>query len=178
MDKIQTIDQLVESLKSTEHKNFPKVLDQVEIPKSEFEEYAFWSEDRYTRNCIARTDRFELMLLCWNSHQTTPIHCHGGQKCWVYQVDQSLTEVRFDYNEDQELVQVEKHEVYPGDMAYMDDSMGFHSLRNKSEKKAMTLHLYMNPIDECRVYNDKLEKFEIKSLEYDTIDGELLKISA
>lgn len=178
MESVQTIDGLVEALKNTEQKNYVNKLKNMDIPLSAFEEYEYWDSDKYTRNCIARTDKFELMLLCWSPHQDTPVHCHGGQKCWVYQLDNNLTEIRYDQLQNGALAETQKMKLSPGKLTYMDDSMGFHKLQNQSDQKAMTIHLYMNPIDECRIYNEKKQQFEYTSLEYDTVDGELLKISA
>ena len=48
------------------------------LNEAEFEKYATWNQESYTRNCIARTDTYELILLCWEKKQETPIHEHGG----------------------------------------------------------------------------------------------------
>ena len=45
--------------------------------------FASWSSDSYQRICLANNDDCELILLCWDEGQKTPIHSHDGQKCWV-----------------------------------------------------------------------------------------------
>lgn len=172
---INSLPELIEKLKQSDPSDFPKITKQINISASEFDDYVYWDKDSYTRNCIERTENFELMLLCWNSKQTTPIHDHGGEKCWVYQIKGSIDELRYDKNENDQLEVVNQMTLPPGKLTYMDDSMGYHALKNNKNERALTLHLYMKPIDECDVFNPKEECFEVKELVYDTHDGELIE---
>ena len=49
------------------------------------------------------------------------------------------------------------------------DKMGFHSIQNDSENRAMTFHIYASPIDSCKIYNNETECFESKEMPYDHI---------
>lgn len=171
---INSLQELIEKLKNTKSEDFPKVIKNIDISASEFIDYIHWSDESYTRNCIERTDRFELMLLCWNEKQDTPIHDHGGEQCWVYQVKGDVDEVRYEENKEGDLEVTDKMTLTPGKLTYMDDSMGYHSLENNNNEKALTLHLYMKPIDECEVYNNKTNEFENKEMAYDTYLGEFV----
>lgn len=172
---INSLSDLIAKLKESEPESFPKIIKQINIDSSEFEEYKYWCDDSYTRNCIERTETFELMLLCWNNKQTTPIHDHGGEKCWVYQIKGAVDELRYKENKNGELEVVEKMTLKEGSLSYMDDSMGYHALENNNDERALTLHIYMKPIDECEVFNTKEECFEAKELVYDTHEGELIE---
>ena len=57
----------------------------------------------------------------------------------------------------------------PDEISYMHDNMGFHSLHNRSTQRGMTLHLYMNPIDTCRIYDEEKGRFIRKEMSYDTV---------
>ena len=46
--------------------------------------FTYFREDTYARNLIARTDRFELIVIAWLPRHRTPIHDHGGQRCWMW----------------------------------------------------------------------------------------------
>lgn len=37
----------------------------------------------YTRTCVYRDDRFEVLLLDWAPGAGSPIHDHGGRNCWL-----------------------------------------------------------------------------------------------
>jgi len=143
------------------------------IPPSDFKAFEFWSEEGYTRNCLARTESYELLLLCWDSHQATPIHCHNGEECWVYVVNGVLEEERFEMNESDDLVLTDKSVYQPADLSYMSDDMGYHLLRNADAQKAMSLHLYMNPIDQCSIYDEEEGVFIYKELTYDSVRGKV-----
>jgi len=41
-------------------KDFGTIIKNMDVPKSEFEACACWEHDHYSRNCLARTDAFEL----------------------------------------------------------------------------------------------------------------------
>ncbi len=168
METINSLPEFITKLEENEINDYPKIIKSLSIPSAEFEKYATWNEDRYTRNCIVRTDTFELILLCWNKKQETPIHEHGGQKCWVYQVDGEVEEKRYQNDEAGELNITSRINLTAGSITYMDDSMGYHTLTNLENKRAMTLHIYMKPIDSCEVFCNKAETFITKELEYDT----------
>ena len=168
---MQTINSLLEFIKKldeSEIKTFPKIIKSLNIPFSEFEKYATWKKDRYTRNCIKRTAVYELILLCWNEKQGTPIHEHGGQKCWVYQINGEVAEYRYQKNEQGELSETSMKKLTKGNMTYMDDKMGYHALKNIENKRSMTLHIYVSPIDSCEVFCDEQEAFFTKELVYDS----------
>ena len=165
---IECIEDLVEVLNKTEISNFPSVLKSIDIPEAQLSECASWDSQNYTRNCIERNDRYELLLLCWKPWHETPIHGHDGQKCWVYQLSGKVTEKRYKTSE-KGPVETSSQILTPGKLTYMDDKMGFHVLSNPNNSRAMSLHLYVSPIDQCRVFNKIRQEFEMKDLAYDQI---------
>ncbi len=174
MQKITTIEALIECFDDAEPSEQVSVLKNMNIPISEFEKYATWQEDCYTRNCIARKDGFEFILLCWSKGASTPIHGHAGQNCWVYQVSGEVRERR--YNETPHGFEVTNEAILnEGRITYMHDRMGYHTLENISNDVSMTLHVYANPIDRCKVYNEDIAAFEVKEMEYDSIEGEVVR---
>jgi len=178
-NSITSIKQLVRTLNEIEnHDDYKKVVKRLEIPLQEYEKYAFFSPDDYSRNCIARTEDYELLLLCWDAAQETQIHCHNKQECWVYVVQGAFLEERYVESQDgKELIDLkDRLQLKENEISYMNDEMGYHMLANANEKgRSISLHLYMNPIDECKVYNSESGEFEIKKLEYDSYEGKLLE---
>lgn len=112
-----------------------------------------WNTKHYARNCVYRNQEFELILLCWEPGQETPVHCHGGEECWVHLIQGALEEDRFEEKSGMVANKVSNAKLAETDLTYMNDSMGFHSLKNISEGRAISLHLYAKPIHSCRVYN-------------------------
>ena len=173
MSSIETIDKLIERLNECEEGKHAEVVKAMNIPAQEFERFATWSQECYTRNCIERTDAYEVILLCWEPGNVTAIHSHGGERCWVYQIDGSLNEIRFDQDEQGELVETHQMTLEPGKLTYMEDSMGYHQILNESGSRAMTLHIYASPIDVCKAYDEEDGVFKEVYPKYTTIKGKV-----
>ena len=168
---IESLEELIEQLDHSDPSKQGKMIKQMNIPASEFEAFASWDKDSYTRNCIHRTDEYELILLCWKKGDTTAIHGHDGQDCWVYQLEGKLNEIRYNKNESGDLIEKKRMQLLPGNLTFMSNIMDYHKLSNETNDRAMTLHVYVSPISSCQVFNAKNEVFEVKELEYDSING-------
>lgn len=171
MTSILTVKQLVQNLNLTDSAKLPKLMKRIQIPASELEAYATWLDQSFTRNCLIRTDKYELILLCWDIGSQTPIHDHGGEDCWVYQVQGIVEETR--YQKENNILKETHHQTLtPNNLTYIHDRMGYHCITNVSNQRAMTLHIYVAPIDVCQVYNDKTDSFQSQTLSYDTYNEE------
>ncbi|MGA0258403.1 MAG: cysteine dioxygenase [Saprospiraceae bacterium] len=171
MESIKTIKDFTETLLETELCDFPKVIRKTQLSLNEFYSYASWKSNDYTRNCLARTEKFEIILLCWEGDIQTPIHDHGGKDCWVYQIQGSIDEVRYVKTDDQ-LLESNRIKIQPGGLTFMNDKMGFHSIENNYNQRAMSLHIYASPIDSCMVFNSEKACFEEKDMTYDSYINE------
>lgn len=174
MDCIESLDELIETLKKNGPDNYVKVAKNMKLCKSQFQEYAHWGPEGYTRNCIERNEVFELILICWNPGVCTSVHGHSNQRCWVYQIEGQMTEVRYRPDENGELVECNRLELTPERLVYMDDHMGYHALCNTNGERAMSLHLYASPIDTCKVFDEDNEGFRQKTLHYHSYKGKIV----
>ena len=173
MKSIKTIEQLVEFMNHATVQEHPKMLRNIDIPKSIFDLHATSSEEGYTRNCLARTDDYELILICWSPGATTAVHNHSEQHCWMYQISGNLKEKRYSKPQGQ-LHLTRESELTQGQFTYMHDRMGFHSLTNSGATRAMSLHIYVAPIDQCQIYNPEKGTLETKVMAYDTATKTLI----
>jgi cysteine dioxygenase len=172
-ENIESLNKLLEVLPHCEGEDYYKLAKNLSIPVEDLQPYAFWSDETYTRNCVLRTDKFELLLLCWKEGQETPIHCHNGEECWVYLAKGKLREKRYvDLDGDLKLTADVK--MTQDRLSYMNDELGYHSLHNLNEGSSMSLHLYVGPIDECSVYKEEKDKFVFKDLEYHTRNKKII----
>ena len=165
---LQTINDLITALSEGERTTFSHIIQSVKFNPTDFEKFASWSSDCYTRNCIVNNDKYELILLCWEAGQQTPIHDHGGEECWVKIIEGEFKETIYQENKVGELKAIRSSFAKPNDVTYMKDFMGFHALENVSNKKSMSLHLYAKPIRNCRSFDEKSGNFVSKDLTYDT----------
>lgn len=166
---IQTIEDLIAELTDEERTDYADIINSIAISANDFEAFSTWSEESYTRNCLVDNERLELILLCWEPNQVTPIHDHGGEECWVKVIDGELMETIYEPFEDNELEELVSKTSKAGDISYMADFIGFHRLENSHNGRSMSLHLYAKPIRSCRLFDEDSKKFIRKELVYDTI---------
>ena len=176
MHTLTSLEELLEVLPTCSGTEFIHLATQLDLDAEDFESYAFWDPNGYTRNCISRNEEYELLLLCWQEGDVTPIHDHNGEECWVYALRGELEEIRYqDAPESSSgIIESERLVMREGTVAYMHDTMGYHSLHNRTKGRAMTLHLYMKPIDSCKVFDEGEAKFIRKELQYTSKEGQQL----
>ena len=173
MPQITTIEELVKCFDNAKPSERVGVLKSIDINKLDYEKYATWKGEDYTRNCIVRKNEFEFILLCWDIGSSTPIHGHSGEDCWVYQVDGEVRERRY-RNSSSGFEMTNEAILSEGNITYMHDRMGYHTIENVFSERAMTLHVYANPIDTCEVYNLETSSFERKEMKYDSMEGKII----
>ncbi len=171
---INNLSELLSELNNSSKDEYAAIGARLEIPIEQLKPYSYWNSKFYARNCIERTEHFELILLCWEPGQSTPVHCHGGEECWVYVMDGKLTETHFQYDNN-ELITESAEMLGKGGKSFMCDDLGYHKLENTNGQRSMSLHLYMDPIDTCTKFNENSNNFEQVDLSYYSYKGELSK---
>ena len=167
---MQLLEDLVTALTEGERTTYSSIINDLAIPKSVFENYCSWSDGSYTRNCIVDNEKFELILLCWEEGQKTPIHNHGGEECWVRVIDGELKETIYTTDENGKPSLLKSAVSKTNDVSYMVDFMGCHSLENVAKSRSMTLHLYAKPIRSCDIFDEESKQFVTKELFYDNAE--------
>jgi len=169
---ISTLDEMVRLLKKGDYEPVISQSEHITFSLDEMLPYIFWDKDRYKRNCIARDEYFELVLLCWEQGQKTAIHCHNKQECWVKVISGSFSEELYRLNENTgEMKYITTDILSQHEVTSVEDASVFHNLANISNGRSMSLHLYMKPIEECRIYDRETSEIRMVSLSYDTLDG-------
>jgi cysteine dioxygenase len=144
--------------------------------------YLFWDSQHYTRNLIEKTAAFELMAICWEAGQTSSIHNHRDQNCWMaapigrlkvqnYRVLSKDLAAHRCTIEPTDLL-----EISPAQACAVDPREPVHSVFNPREfgQRAVSLHVYSHPFDSCEVYS--LEKGTCGDipLHYTSVKGSLV----
>ena len=173
--KISSLGGLVSLLNSGHYQEAVSQSYDLVITETEIKPFITWNLERYTRNCIARNEDFELILLCWEKGQKTAIHCHNNQECWVKVISGDFEECFYEYDESMNIMNYTKtDQVSQNQVTIIDDKDTYHTLENISQGRSISLHLYMKPILECGVFDQKTNQLEIKSLTYDTFEGKIV----
>jgi cysteine dioxygenase len=167
MELVMTIQaEMKNGLKGADVEKVQAALENYDADLMEWKRYALFDENvPYTRNLIASNDStFNLILLCWTAGKFSPVHDHNGSECFFRMIDGEITEVKYEYpdedGEEKPLKEKETVTVHPGEVSFINDSMGVHKVGNKTEKGAVTLHCYLPPYMESKCYCDKTSKFK------------------
>ena len=96
---LQSLNDLISALSEGERTTYNHIIHSLQLEPNAFEKYANWSKDCYTRNCIADTEKFELILICWCAGHQTSIHDHGGEECWVKVIEGEFKETLYKQDE-------------------------------------------------------------------------------
>ncbi|MEL6122212.1 MAG: cysteine dioxygenase family protein [Bacteroidota bacterium] len=168
MQTSSKVQAMIEALEACSGPEFVDIVDQLKISAQDLEDFVSWNEKSYARHCIHATGDYELLVLCWEPGQSTEIHTHGGQECWVMAIDGSLDEIRYSTCVGKEPQEVARLPITGNRISYMKDEIGMHVLSNPHSVRAITLHLYMNPIRTCEIYDPNTNSTRTKLMSYDT----------
>jgi cysteine dioxygenase len=156
MAAIRTVNELVEALRAGPGaEGYLGILRRVDIPCEEFATLCRWNEKRYTRTCIARTDDFELLLICYEPGQRTSIHDYDTEEAWVHPVEGSIKEERFQLDDNGDLVLMRSSVLHKGEFSHLAHGHSIHRYTNASAQRACTLNLYAKPLLKWKVYEER-----------------------
>jgi len=152
-------------------------LEEAQITPQCMEPYLHFEKDFYTRNLIAKTPHFEMLLLCWEPGQQTMIHDHASQGCWMTVLEGVITSENFKYQEahsfDGALEKLSTQSFKIGQSYYIDDQVSLHLLKNpvKNNQRTASLHIYAKPFSQCTVYDLETRQAKPLMLRYHSIQG-------
>jgi predicted metal-dependent enzyme (double-stranded beta helix superfamily) len=144
--------------------------------------YLWFSDDHYTRNLILKTDLFELIAICWEVGQKSPIHNHRDQNCWMaipygkLQVHNFALVQKNSSTGFCELRSSGQILIDPENPTEVDPEEPIHQVLNLSSfgSKAVSLHIYSRPFDSCEVYDLKEKRYQDVPLINTTEYGKLV----
>jgi cysteine dioxygenase len=155
------------------------LLARMPVEESTLAQYLTWDRQHYTRNLIDKTPIYELMAICWEIGQSSSVHNHRDQNCWMAApVGQLLVEnfhVEFEDNETGKcrLVASNTVELTPANPCAVDPREPVHRVINPREanQRAVSLHVYSRPFDTCVVYSPEQGACGEIKLHYNTAFG-------
>ncbi|MGA6984433.1 MAG: cysteine dioxygenase family protein [Terriglobales bacterium] len=179
------IDELVRALRALPASAFDNteeiglLLQNMPVEEASLAPYLSWDRQHYTRNLIDKTDLYEFMAVCWEIGQSSSVHNHRDQNCWMAAPIGSLVvenfHVGFQDIEAGECRLLASNTVkltvdYP---CAVDPREPVHRVLNLREanQRAVTLHVYSRPFDTCVVYSPEQGTCGEIQLHYDTVFG-------
>ena len=137
---INYINEHLELVKTLDH--FKDYLNEMNIKIDDIEESKIqFDSNKYRRNIIFRNDTFEILLICWEEGQSTPIHFHPEKGCLLNVIQGELEETI--YNKSNEIEKQNHFKI--NNISYMHNTIGSHSIRNIYKGRSISLHIYSPP---------------------------------
>jgi cysteine dioxygenase len=146
--------------------------------------YLTWDRQHYTRNLIDKTPLYELVAICWEVGQSSSVHNHREQNCWMAApIGRLLVENYRVIAQDVEkgtchLETAETMEMNSRQPCAVDPLEPVHRVYNPREfnQRAVSLHVYSRPFDTCVVYSQEQGTCGVIKLHYTTEYGKPSKI--
>lgn len=135
------------------------ILDSYDESLGDWKQYCKFDDHKYYRVVIDQgNNRYNLVILCWNNGQGTPVHDHPTAECMFKVCEGSITETRFEFpaGERCQLEVVEECNLEEGQVGHINDSQGIHRMSNDSDTDTcVTLHCYFPPYKTVNTYDER-----------------------
>ena len=135
---MKSLNNLIQKTKN-DFKNCKQYLD--EYNDHDYKQYIVENELNYYRERIYIDDNIEIFIISWLKNQSSKIHNHSKNGCFLKILEGNLEE-RI-YSNDLKIVNENK--LKQGDISYMDDKVGFHSVKNVNDETCVSIHIYSPP---------------------------------
>lgn len=123
--------------------NYVQILNSIKFNFKEIEHLCFWDADNYSKIGVGSGSDYELVLICWENNQQSPIEPIKNQKSYTYVLKGELTEDVFSESSE-ERISEESKVLQKRVVSKLETSHGKeHSLRNSNTGRTVSLHLYV-----------------------------------
>ncbi|MGL6341811.1 MAG: cysteine dioxygenase, partial [Waterburya sp.] len=117
--------------------------------------HIYFSPEDYQRRIIYRDSNCEIILVCWQPGQFSPIHDHGDSLNVTHVYQGVLTSRTFAQTDSATKIApllLEEKYLQPGELIGVDRTQ-IHQIANTSEENLITLNFYAKPLQQMQVYN-------------------------
>ena len=104
----------------------------------------------FQKNLVHRDKLFEIFLINWPHNYQSQIHNHAENGCLLKVLKGCLQE-RI-YHTNLELLDVKDRNCRS--ISYLDDSIGYHSIRNTNTTNSVSLHIYSPPLHSTQYFEN------------------------
>lgn len=98
--------------------------------------------NKFQKNLIQRDKNFEVFLINWPVEYESNIHNHASHGCLMKILQGNLKENIYST----QLDLLETKIKNKGNVSYIDDSIGYHSIHNQYDFNATSIHVYSPPL--------------------------------
>ncbi len=129
-----------------------RLLDPLDLTRHDIAPFVRFSPDAYTRNRVAASGLFELLVVCWAPSQVSHIHDHTGSACAFRVIEGAGIETTFDLKH-RRFVQPRSAERLDTGVVCASEDSDIHQVCNPSQSQGLiTLHIYTPPLQHMNTY--------------------------
>jgi len=141
--KIYNLKSLISALKIiTPNDSYTKIMSEINFGFKEIEHLCFWDNDNYSKISIEKDELYELVLICWEKEQQSPIHKHNLTEAWTYILKGELTEKIYVGTEKNPPLENTIILTQKDISSIKKESKKVHRLINSYNGRSVSLHLY------------------------------------
>ena len=131
-----------------------EILCRAHIAEQDVKEWIKFDSEIYSRNRIALFPQIEILLMCWKSGQTTPIHDHKGSACGLKVINGTASEISYQTSKSGALVPTGYERFFEKEVATCADE-DIHQFGNLEgpDSDLITLHCYSPPLIKMQLFN-------------------------
>jgi cysteine dioxygenase len=131
-----------------------KIVERVFITEQEMERYGRFRDDRYSRNSVYGSEKFEIFLMCWKTGQRSLIHDHGGSLGGVKILRGLLTESLFEPAPNGMIKAVSSSDYQTSDIQ-IEEPTTIHQVSNLQPgmNHAISIHIYVPCLQQMNIYS-------------------------
>lgn len=117
-------------------------------------EFLRFEDDCYSRNLVAESPWFNVLVLCWKSGQRSPIHDHAQSVCAFKVLTGVCSETSYAFSPCGQVVPVRTKDFLAGEIVASHDSETHQVSNLQPEGTALvTLHVYSPPLKTMKVFS-------------------------
>lgn len=178
--KLETINELLNYLNPNKKdvKKCSEGMKSLQVDGLRLKEYLFWDDEQYTRNLISKTESFELFACCWEPGQSSVMHDLNGQDGWIKvlsgQLDFEVVPFVNSMSTPSTELRKEINHLKKGDLYEQHSNTQMYQIINRSDKRAVSLHLNSLPISYYNVMSGMGTDVDLINIEFYSINGNII----
>ncbi len=123
------------------------LLEASEVTLDDLRDFVGFDSNHYRRNLVSIGPWYEILVICWQSGQRSPIHNHAASTCGLKVLEGVCTETIFDRSPCGQVVALSSQHLGAGHVCASQDA-DTHQVSNLQTEgqNLVTLHIYSPPL--------------------------------
>ncbi len=139
--KIYNLKNLTDTLNNKKDSvSYTEIFNKIQFGYKDIEHLCFWDPDNYSKINIEKHDDYELVLICWEKGQYSPVHNHDLDLACTYILKGELTEEIYSQTEEPVLEKKIKH-IQKNFSCLKKEDKKNHRLINSFDGRSVSFHL-------------------------------------